>query len=157
MNKHVSIDWLFFSFKAYTFIVCLSCTDMHWHALSCTDMHWHALSSTVMHIHGYLWWKLMQNMQNLPFFDIFGCILEKPPTTDFLNPIFVICLVSYNFYMIPHVWASTFELNMSRAWGEQVPLGLHILQKLKMVKWHWLKNYFFSFYRNWRKQERVEK
>ena len=38
--------------------------------------------------------------------------------TDLPNIIVSMCLVSYNFCMIPHVWALTFGLNLSGAWGD---------------------------------------
>ena len=53
----------------------------------------------------------------MSYFDILGSIFEKWPMTDLLNVIVSMCLVSYNFCMIPHVWARTFGLNLSGAWG----------------------------------------
>ena len=53
----------------------------------------------------------------MSYFDVFGSIFEKSAMTDLPNIIVSMCLVSYNFCMIPHVWALTFGLNLSGAWG----------------------------------------
>ena len=53
----------------------------------------------------------------MSFFDVLGSIFEKWPMTDLTNIIVSMCLVSYNFYMIPHVLTVTFGLNLSGAWG----------------------------------------
>ena len=52
------------------------------------------------------------------FFDVLGSIFEKWPMTDLKNIIVSMCLVSYNFCMIPHVLTLTFRLNLSGAWGK---------------------------------------
>ena len=54
----------------------------------------------------------------MSYFDVFGCIFDICAMTDLPNVIVLICLVSYNFCMIPHVWRLTFGLNLSGAWGE---------------------------------------
>ena len=53
----------------------------------------------------------------MSFFDVLGSIFEKCPMTDLTNVIVSMCLVSYNFCMIPHVLTLTFGLNLSGAWG----------------------------------------
>ena len=53
----------------------------------------------------------------MSYFDLFGSIFEKSAMTDLPKVIVSICLVSYNICMIPHVWTSTFGLNLSGAWG----------------------------------------
>ena len=53
----------------------------------------------------------------MSFFDVLGSIFEKWPMTDLTNVIVSMCLVSYNFCMIPHVLTVTFGLNLSGAWG----------------------------------------
>ena len=55
----------------------------------------------------------------MSYFDVLGSIFEKWPMTDLPNVIVSMCLVSYNFCMIPHVWALTFGLNLSGAWGAE--------------------------------------
>ena len=40
--------------------------------------------------------------------------------TDLTNVIVSMCLVSYNFCMIPNVLTVTFGLNLSGAWGEHI-------------------------------------
>ena len=57
----------------------------------------------------------------MSYFDVLGSIFEKWPMTDLPNIIVSMCLVSYNFCMIPHVWALTFGLNLSGAWGVRLP------------------------------------
>ena len=52
----------------------------------------------------------------MSFFDVLGSIFKKWPMTDLTNVIVSMCLVSYNFCMIPHVCSPTFGLNMS-GWG----------------------------------------
>ena len=54
----------------------------------------------------------------MSYFDVFGSIFEKSAMTDLPNIIVSMCLVSYNFCMIPQVWTLTFGLNLSGAWGE---------------------------------------
>ena len=54
----------------------------------------------------------------MSFFDVLGSIFEKCPMTDLTNVIVSMCLVSYNFCMIPHVLTVTFGLNLSGAWGD---------------------------------------
>ena len=49
----------------------------------------------------------------MPYFDVFGSIFDICAMTDFPNVIVSMCLVSYNFCMIPHVWTLTFGLNLS--------------------------------------------
>ena len=51
------------------------------------------------------------------YFDVLGSIFEKCAMTDLPNVIVSMCLVSYNFCMIPHVCSLTFGLNLSGAWG----------------------------------------
>ena len=53
----------------------------------------------------------------MSFFDVLGSIFEKWPMTDLTKIIVSMCLVSYNFCMIPHVLTLTFGLNLSGAWG----------------------------------------
>ena len=53
----------------------------------------------------------------MSYFDVFGSIFEKSAMTDLPKVIVLICLVSYNICMIPHVWGLTFGLNLSGAWG----------------------------------------
>ena len=53
----------------------------------------------------------------MSYFDVFGSIFEKSAMTDLPNIIVLMCLVSYNFCMIPHVCTLTFGLNLSGAWG----------------------------------------
>ena len=53
----------------------------------------------------------------MSYFDVLGSIFEKWPMTDLTNVIVSMCLVSYNFCMIPHVLTLTFGLNLSEAWG----------------------------------------
>ena len=57
----------------------------------------------------------------MSFFDVLGSIFEKWPMTDLTNVIVSMCLVSYNFCMIPHVLTVTFGLNLSGAWGVLIP------------------------------------
>ena len=54
----------------------------------------------------------------MSYFDVLGSIFEKCAMTDLPNIIVSMCLVSYNFCMIPHVCSLTFGLNLSGAWGE---------------------------------------
>ena len=54
----------------------------------------------------------------MSYFDVLGSIFEKCAMTDLPNVIVSMCLVSYNFCMIPHVCSLTFGLNLSGAWGE---------------------------------------
>ena len=54
----------------------------------------------------------------MSYFDVFGSIFEKSAMTDLPNIIVSMCLVSYNFCMIPQVWTLTFGLNLSEAWGD---------------------------------------
>ena len=54
----------------------------------------------------------------MSYFDVFGSIFEKSAMTDLPKVIVSICLVTYNFCMIPHVCRVTFGLNLSGAWGE---------------------------------------
>ena len=56
----------------------------------------------------------------MSFFDVLGSIFEKWPMTDLTNVIVSMCLVSYNFCMIPHVLTVTFGLNLSGAWGVDI-------------------------------------
>ena len=68
--------------------------------------------------------KQIETMTFMSYFDVFGSIFEKSAMTDLPKVIVLICVVSYNFCMIPHVWALTFGLNLSGAWGDQcVPTG----------------------------------
>ena len=53
----------------------------------------------------------------MSYFDILGSIFEKCAMTDLPNVIVSMCLVSYNFCMIPQVCSLTFGLNLSGAWG----------------------------------------
>ena len=53
----------------------------------------------------------------MSYFDVFGSIFDICAMTDLPIVIVLICLVSYNFCMIPHVWRLTFGLNLSGAWG----------------------------------------
>ena len=56
----------------------------------------------------------------MSFFNVLCSIFEKWPTTDLTNVIVSMCLVSYNFCMIPHVLTVTFGLNLSGAWGVDI-------------------------------------
>ena len=68
----------------------------------------------------------------MSFFDVLGSIFEKWPMTDLTNVIVSMCLVSYNFCMIPHVLTVTFGLNLSGAWGD---LTLRNLSSKIFAKW----------------------
>ena len=62
----------------------------------------------------------------MSFFDILGSIFEKWPMTDLTKVIVSMCLVSYNFCMIPLVLTVTFGLNLSGAWGERCVMFQHL-------------------------------
>ena len=63
----------------------------------------------------------------MSYFDVFGFIFEKSAMTDLPNIIVSMCLVSYNFCMIPQVCSLTFWLNLSGAWGDVRILGQFLL------------------------------
>ena len=65
----------------------------------------------------------------MSFFGVLGSIFEKWPMTDLTNVIVSMCLVSYNFFMIPHELTVTFGLNLSGAWGVQDKIFLYPLKE----------------------------
>ena len=70
----------------------------------------------------------------MSFFDVLGSIFEKWPMTDLTNVIVSMCLVSYNFCMIPHVLTVTFGLNLSGAWGGYRAFGLCLVMKINRAQ-----------------------
>ena len=61
---------------------------------------------------------------SMSYFDVLGSIFEKCAMTDLPNIIVSMCLVSYNFCMIPHVCSLTFGLNLSGAWGAKCIISI---------------------------------
>ena len=71
----------------------------------------------------------------MSFFDVLGSIFEKCPMTDLTNVIVSMCLVSYNFCMIPHVLTVTFGLNLSGAWGVLCLANYYEVSASREMKW----------------------
>ena len=54
----------------------------------------------------------------MSYFDVFGPIFKKSVMTDLPNVIVSMCLVSYNFCMIPHVCSLlAFDIWVKPVWG----------------------------------------